>query len=148
MKFSNQLAAKAHPDRSVDDSRLAQYNAIHCFPFENYPEIWCLSAVAVDPDHQCQGIGKTLIEWGIEQASQDNVPVCLEASAKGIGLYEKLGFKVVNELEWEGITIMAMMWEKPITKPDIEQVLSAPPGPSIESFHSSTSHLSAGMQSL
>lgn len=120
MNFSNQVASKTRPDRSVDNSRLAEYNALQFFPFSDYPEIWSLSTLAVDPDNQRHGIGQKLVEWGLEQASQDNVPVGLEASAKGIRLYEKLGFKAINEIEWEGITIKAMIWEKPITKPDTE----------------------------
>jgi hypothetical protein len=36
----------------------------------------------------------------------------LEASAKGIGLYERLGFRTVNTMEFlPGMTIQAMIWQ-------------------------------------
>jgi hypothetical protein len=36
----------------------------------------------------------------------------LEASVKGIGLYERLGFRTVNTMELlPGMTIQAMIWQ-------------------------------------
>lgn len=117
LTLTNQAATSMHPDRSVDHARLAEYNTIECFPYADYPDLLLLSTLAVHPDHQRQGIGQKLVEWGLEQASRDRAPVGLEASAKGTSLYEKLGFRTINQLEWEGITIAAMLWDQPIAKP-------------------------------
>lgn len=118
LSLTNQASSSMHPDRSVDLSRLAEYDAIECFPYSDHPDLWLLSTLAVHPDHQGQGIGQKLVEWGLEQASREGTPVGLEASAKSTGLYEKLGFRIINHLEWEGITINAMLWEQPIAKPE------------------------------
>lgn len=107
-----------HPDRSVDNSRLAEYNAIECFPCADYPDLWLLSSLAVHPDHQRQGIGRKLVEWGLAQALQESVPVGLEASSKGTRLYEQLEFRTINQVDWEGVTITAMLWDKPVAKPE------------------------------
>ena len=101
-----------YPDRSVDPHRLEQYlaSAVDCFPFSDFPQNWFLSTVAVDPVHQRRGIGQQLIQWGLQQGLQDNVPVGLEASLKGFALYERLGFRTVNELELRpGIIMRAMI---------------------------------------
>ncbi|KAJ5344345.1 GNAT family acetyltransferase [Penicillium brevicompactum] len=96
----------------VDPHRLEQYlaSAVDCFPFSDFPQNWFLSTVAVDPVHQRRGIGQQLIQWGLQQGLQDNVPVGLEASLKGFALYERLGFRTVNELELRpGIIMRAMI---------------------------------------
>lgn len=35
--------------------------------------------IAVDPDHQGQGVGSALLDWGVERAMQDGLPVWLDA---------------------------------------------------------------------
>ncbi|EAW13555.1 putative GNAT family acetyltransferase [Aspergillus clavatus NRRL 1] len=105
--------SRLFPDRSVDNARLAAYNALstECFPWAAYPNVWYLSVLAVHPHHQRQGIGRSLVEWGLEKARQEELPVGLEASAKGTSLYEQLGFRTVNEVQlMPGITMTAMLW--------------------------------------
>ncbi|KAF7588124.1 hypothetical protein BBP40_006157 [Aspergillus hancockii] len=76
-----------------------------------FPELWFLSTLAVHPAYQRQGIGRKLVEWGLEQATQDEIPVGLEASAKGTHLYHSLGFQIVNEIPLlEEIALTAMVW--------------------------------------
>lgn len=112
LAVEDRYLALIYPDRSVDPHRLEQYlaSAVDCFPFSDFPQNWFLSTVAVDPVHQRRGIGQQLIQWGLQQGLQDNVPVGLEASLKGFALYERLGFRTVNELELRpGIIMRAMI---------------------------------------
>lgn len=56
-----------------------------------------LQTVAVHPSHQRRGVGKLLMEWGMDVAERMNVPVYLEATHEGVPLYEKCGFETLNE---------------------------------------------------
>jgi ribosomal protein S18 acetylase RimI-like enzyme len=112
LALEERYLALISPERSVDPKRLAHYltSVVECFPFSDFPNYWFLSTVAVDPSCQRRGIGQQLVEWGLQQARQENLPVGLEASIKGFGLYEKLGFRTVNKMElMPGITIRAML---------------------------------------
>lgn len=111
--MEDRYLALIYPDRSVDPYRLEQYLAsvVDCFPFSDFPNHWFLSTVAVDPLRQRRGIGQQLVRWGLQQGLQDHVPVGLEASIMGFGLYEKLGFRTINKLEFmPGMTICAMVY--------------------------------------
>lgn len=59
-----------------------------------------LRNVAVSPSHQGQGWGGRIIRSGLQYADQLGVDTCLETSNHDtVGLYERLGFTVVDE--WE-----------------------------------------------
>ncbi|KAG0654888.1 40S ribosomal protein S20 [Rhodotorula mucilaginosa] len=51
-----------------------------------------LEILAVHPDFQRKGFGQALLESVLLAADRDNLPVYLEASAMGAGLYRKHGF--------------------------------------------------------
>lgn len=50
------------------------------------------STVVVDPGYQRKGIGKMLMQWGLDRAEKDGQDVCLSSSTAGLSLYLKLGF--------------------------------------------------------
>ena len=52
---------------------------------------------AVHPDHQRKGVGALLMQWGIDLAEKLNLPVYLESTEVGVGLYKKLGFQELQE---------------------------------------------------
>ncbi|KKZ63272.1 hypothetical protein EMCG_00255 [[Emmonsia] crescens] len=52
-----------------------------------------LSAVAVHPAHQRRGVGRLLIQWGIDLADQLVLPIYTESSEVGFHLYEHMGFE-------------------------------------------------------
>ena len=73
---------------------------------------WYLANLAVPPTHQRRGIGGTLLTWGTNTATKDRLPIALEASAMGRGVYMKHGFKVVERQQLlEGSEGVAMIWE-------------------------------------
>ncbi|CAF3498880.1 hypothetical protein SNK03_000159 [Fusarium graminearum] len=55
-------------------------------------ESWYLSALAVHPDFQRQGVGKRLAQWGIEKAQAEGVCASLVAAHGTDDFYIKLGF--------------------------------------------------------
>ncbi|MFJ7997934.1 GNAT family N-acetyltransferase [Streptomyces sp. NPDC096310] len=74
-----------------------------------------LLMIAVSPEHQGRGVGRTLIESVLERCDRDGVPAYLEASsARSKRLYERLGF------DFTGTTVdlpdgphMWPMWREP-----------------------------------
>lgn len=104
-------------DKSLDKQRLADYNSgsMACFPFEKYRDLWYLENVAVHPAYQHRGIGRLLVQWGMEHADIECVPVGLEARAtvKGMKLWDELGFIPVNETETTcgNVRLRAMLWD-------------------------------------
>lgn len=56
-------------------------------------ECWYLHLLGVDPKAQKMGIGRKLLQWGIDRSEEENISTCLEASMAGQPLYEKLGFE-------------------------------------------------------
>ncbi|TKA57297.1 hypothetical protein B0A49_11920, partial [Cryomyces minteri] len=104
-----------HLDSSLSYKNLALYNAHlqkqHEDPVADVPECWSLEALAVVPAFQRHGIGSQLLAWGMQQAREEKVPVTLEASQAGLGLYEKLGFEVVRECHIaDGLETVSMKW--------------------------------------
>ncbi|KAJ4159995.1 uncharacterized protein LMH87_007930 [Akanthomyces muscarius] len=61
---------------------------------ESSPAIMALDICAVDPRFQGHGIGKKLVEWGLEEAkARGDLEAVTEASVMGRRVYLKLGFE-------------------------------------------------------
>ncbi|KAI0011818.1 acyl-CoA N-acyltransferase [Xylariaceae sp. FL0662B] len=58
-----------------------------------------LAAIAVHPTHQRRGIGRLLMQWGINAAEQLGVPIYTEASSTGFALYENVGFERLTHVK-------------------------------------------------
>ena len=56
-----------------------------------------LEVLAIHPSYQRQGIGHTLLEARFSQIG--DLPVQLESTPAGRGLYQKYGFEMVDELK-------------------------------------------------
>lgn len=55
-----------------------------------------MSLLAVDPAYQRKGLGRRLLEPVLEQADKEGRKIYIEASKKGVGLYERLGWERVG----------------------------------------------------
>ena len=91
-------------DRSHSPARIATFrNAVASErPFVRIPAYWHLQTLAVSPDYQRRGVGRCLLEWGLEMAREEGVSVTVESSDVGRQLYAKNGFKVVD---WLGLGV-------------------------------------------
>lgn len=55
-----------------------------------------LSILGVHPAFGGRGIAKRLVQWGLDKADNEDVSVYLSASPKGMPIYKKMGFKVID----------------------------------------------------
>jgi ribosomal protein S18 acetylase RimI-like enzyme len=61
-------------------------------------EYWYLHYAGVRPEHQGKGWGGQAIRAGISRAEMEGMPVYLEtATPANVGLYQSLGFQVIDE---------------------------------------------------
>ena len=62
---------------------------------------WYLASLITWPEWQGRGVGRRLLDWGIERADQEGegreTPIYLEASDMSRGIYEHVGFRQVGE---------------------------------------------------
>jgi ribosomal protein S18 acetylase RimI-like enzyme len=72
---------------NVDKSRAMHAGRAH----------WFLSILVVHPTAQKKGVGTALMKEGLSRADKDGWFCCLNASAAGVPLYERFGFKVVDD---------------------------------------------------
>ncbi|KAF2190005.1 acyl-CoA N-acyltransferase [Zopfia rhizophila CBS 207.26] len=100
-------------DRASDPKRVKEYIQTTLLDIHSkVGPMWHLGMLAVSPKYQRRGIGGKLLKHGQKLAAHDNVPVLLESSVVGRRLYEKSGFKVVNQSKIaEGLDGVTMLWE-------------------------------------
>ena len=83
-------------------------------PVADVSEYWDVDHLSVDPVHQRKGIGKALIKYVQDVASQDDLPIVLVASKQGYPMYQKLGFVDKGPFELgAGQVSEAMIWYPP-----------------------------------
>ncbi|KAL2269272.1 hypothetical protein VTJ83DRAFT_1456 [Remersonia thermophila] len=81
---------------------------------DGHSKMWYLMMIAVDPKHHRRGIGKMLVQYGIDQAVKDGVDIYLIASPDGRFLYKSLGFEEMRETVTLGSTPhYSMIWKNP-----------------------------------
>ena len=60
---------------------------------------------AVEPEWQRKGVGRRLLQWGLDEADKRGWQAYIDATPEGVGLYKKLGWKererlVVDLRDW------------------------------------------------
>lgn len=73
-----------------------------------------LRRMMVHPDHQRKGIGRKLLQWGLDLADREKIVGWLYARPAAAKMYEDAGFKVVGATE--------------IRVPEGDEPLDVPPG--------------------
>jgi GNAT superfamily N-acetyltransferase len=68
-----------------------------------------LQLIAVDPAQQKRGIGRILVNWGVQQADKRAKKCYLFASEAGRRLYLSVGFEVVREVSVFGFPHYSMI---------------------------------------
>lgn len=63
-------------------------------------EYWGILDLRVDPKYQRRGIARSLLQWGLERAGKEGLPVHLSATPAGASLYHSLGFRSVGKWTW------------------------------------------------
>lgn len=67
---------------------------------------WYLWVLGVEPEHQGQGIGGSLLRAGLARADASQLPCYLETmKPENVPLYQKFGFKVVEEADIPGSNV-------------------------------------------
>ncbi|KAI9840231.1 MAG: hypothetical protein M1838_004152 [Thelocarpon superellum] len=84
-------------------SNMGLFEASMTARFDNLSSYWLLRVLAVSPALQRRGIGGRLLRWGLDVAQSEGVPVTLEATPQGQGLYLQNGFRKFGEIEEPGM---------------------------------------------
>lgn len=89
----------ATPKRSLSWPRLRQFETEQKAAKASQPaDAWYLSLLGVSPKAQGRGVGKKLLQWGIDRSEEEGVPSSLEATKAGLRLYESMGFERIGWL--------------------------------------------------
>ena len=61
-----------------------------------------LMTIAVNPQRQGKGVGRTLLDWGIEHARAENKDIYLLSTPTGRKLYTGAGFQELGSIDMFG----------------------------------------------
>ncbi|KAF2797556.1 acyl-CoA N-acyltransferase [Melanomma pulvis-pyrius CBS 109.77] len=100
-------------NRISDRARVQEYRDMaHYNLYSKLDPRWHLGLLAVSVNYQRRGIGGKLVKYGQKLAAEENLPLTLESSVAGRGLYLRSGFKIVDESEVvKGLDGLSMVWE-------------------------------------
>jgi GNAT superfamily N-acetyltransferase len=62
-----------------------------------------LNQLATHPEQQGRGAAKIMLDWGLRKADEESLATYLNATIEGRRVYERRGFEVVKELEWDRV---------------------------------------------
>ncbi|KAI5461565.1 acyl-CoA N-acyltransferase [Mariannaea sp. PMI_226] len=62
---------------------------------------WYLELIGVRKEWMGKGVASAMMRWGVERADEDGLPCFLEATPEGRGMYEKYGFRVLDQQEFD-----------------------------------------------
>ncbi len=92
------------------------------FDPEIFEESWEVDGLYVAPAYQRRGIAKILLKWGLDQAKAEKVPGVVNASPVGFKVYEQVGFRSIERIEFSSVDpdfdpgkpgLHKLVWEPP-----------------------------------
>ncbi|GKU06815.1 gnat family [Fusarium langsethiae] len=86
-------------------------DAIDTFGEKGIAGVWYLDYIGVGPGNQRKGIGKMLLQWGLDRASEEGKDCYLVATEAGRPLYVAAGFKDIRTILILGIPHYSMILE-------------------------------------
>ncbi|KAL1963766.1 hypothetical protein VTN77DRAFT_7832 [Rasamsonia byssochlamydoides] len=131
-RWSTRLRAVAHYlgialyyplDSTIDRRRMSQVYPIisqppvDVDPNKLSPERWEIDAMYTHPRCQRRGFGTQALQWGLDQATRERVPVLVKSTSRGYHLYCRAGFRSVGSLDFGGLFdpgepgMHLMLWE-------------------------------------
>jgi GNAT superfamily N-acetyltransferase len=108
-----ELASELEVAAEEDAGRLFELMALLD---QNHPDgtYWVLQLLAVDPQHQGQGIGSALIEPVLARCDLEQASAYLEAtSERSVPFYERHGFRTIGEIRVPDGPPLFRMWREP-----------------------------------
>ncbi|KAH8677927.1 acyl-CoA N-acyltransferase [Xylariales sp. PMI_506] len=63
--------------------------------FGGRKHVYCVT-MATHPDYRRKGIGRMLVQWGIDIAEQLGLPIYVESTTTAVPLFESTGFKILE----------------------------------------------------
>ncbi|KAH8891974.1 putative GNAT family acetyltransferase [Thozetella sp. PMI_491] len=74
-----------------------------------YKDAFHLDYIAVDPQHRRRGVGKLLLEWGMQKAAAAGKDCFLMSTPAGRPLYAAAGFEEIGRLDLFGVAHFSMI---------------------------------------
>jgi GNAT superfamily N-acetyltransferase len=101
---------------ALTDDGGRRYDALWEWVYSHDPdeELWQLDSVAVEPASQGRGIGRALIDAGLDRARATGTGAFLStATPRNVEIYERAGFRVLDEADAPngGPRIWFMRWD-------------------------------------
>ncbi|MCJ1272690.1 hypothetical protein MMC21_000477 [Puttea exsequens] len=115
LNLENSFWSMVYQRRDQHPTRYHEYIKAEETLEERYYQERCyyLDNLCVDFRYQRLGIGRLLLDWGINIARQRKHSIGTEASVKGVGLYRKMGFEQVGLWKIADIEIPVMKLATP-----------------------------------
>ncbi|KAL1987729.1 hypothetical protein VTN96DRAFT_2569 [Rasamsonia emersonii] len=82
-----------------------------------FPERWEINAMYIHPRFQRRRFGTQALQWGLDQAMRESVPVLVKSTSQGYRLYHRAGFRSLGRLDFRGLFdpgepgMHVMLWE-------------------------------------
>ncbi|KAL1846250.1 hypothetical protein VTK73DRAFT_320 [Phialemonium thermophilum] len=80
------------------------------FGERGYKDLWYVAFLAVDPAHQRRGIGRLLLDWGLQRSAAEGRDVYLISTPAGKSLYLAAGFEDLGGFEFGGALQTSMVF--------------------------------------
>ena len=94
----NRIESLFYPNHAADPSMLNIYSTIKPLLAKSRcgsrSTGWYLNCLAVNPAYEKQGHGRSLVAWGIDQATRDSIAASVTSGERRDNFYRRCGFDV------------------------------------------------------